>query len=219
MKGSGTGKRRRRWAFTLTLLGLATGATLAYALMARRRLLTPEVPMVPWSDDAVSIYAVSGEDASRGWTDASVAERAVAAAAPSVAESAAAPVGAPEGGAPVAAAMGAGAAMAAAAAVGDGDAQDAVDWDEAVAVAAGGDEDEEPGRIRRTNLIEIEGIGPVYAKTLAGLGLVTTADLLAAGANPKAREDLAAASGISKKLILRWVNMADLFRVRGVGEQ
>ena len=30
---------------------------------------------------------------------------------------------------------------------------------------------------------------------------------------------MAAATGISGKLILRWVNMADLFRVGGVGEE
>ena len=39
------------------------------------------------------------------------------------------------------------------------------------------------------------------------------------GATPKGREDLAFASGISGTLILRWVNMADLFRVKGVGEE
>ncbi len=40
------------------------------------------------------------------------------------------------------------------------------------------------------------------------------------GASPKGREDLALASGISGKLILRWVNMlADLFRIKGVGRQ
>ncbi len=31
--------------------------------------------------------------------------------------------------------------------------------------------------------------------------------------------DLAATTGISEKLILRWVNMADLFRIKGVGEE
>ena len=37
--------------------------------------------------------------------------------------------------------------------------------------------------------------------------------------DPKGREDLAAAAGITNKLILRWVNQADLFRIKGVGEQ
>lgn len=68
-------------------------------------------------------------------------------------------------------------------------------------------------------LIDIEGIGPVYAEKLAAVGLSTTEDLLAAGADRKGREDLAESTGISGQLILRWVNMADMFRVKGVGEE
>ena len=78
---------------------------------------------------------------------------------------------------------------------------------------------EEPVVGRTYDLAEIEGIGPTYAAKLRDLGLKTTDDLLRVGANPKGREDLAFASGISGKLILRWVNMADLFRIKGVGEQ
>jgi predicted flap endonuclease-1-like 5' DNA nuclease len=91
--------------------------------------------------------------------------------------------------------------------------------DEPGAAATGTEGDEESVRTRPNRLIDIEGIGPVYAQTLAGLGLRTTGDLLQAGADPKGREDLAATSSISKKLILRWVNQADLFRIKGVGEQ
>lgn len=83
--------------------------------------------------------------------------------------------------------------------------------DEAAAEAAGGP--------RLYGLAEIEGIGPVYAEQLSALGLKTTDDLLHAGAGPKGRENLALATGISSKLILRWVNQADLFRVKGVGEE
>ena len=66
---------------------------------------------------------------------------------------------------------------------------------------------------------EIEGIGPAYAEKLSAAGLTTTEALLEAGATPKGRADLAAKTGISDKLILRWVNMSDLFRLKGVGEQ
>ena len=66
---------------------------------------------------------------------------------------------------------------------------------------------------------EIEGIGPAYAEKLSAAGLTTTEALLDAGATPKGRADLAAKTGISEKLILRWVNMSDLFRIKGVGEQ
>ncbi len=72
---------------------------------------------------------------------------------------------------------------------------------------------------RAYDLIDIEGVGPAYAEKLGALGLRTTDDLLKAGASPKGREDLAATTAISSKLILRWVNMADLFRIKGVGEE
>ena len=68
-------------------------------------------------------------------------------------------------------------------------------------------------------LVEIEGIGPAHAGKLNEAGLTTTEALLAAGATPKGRADVAAKTGINEKSILRWVNMADLFRVKGVGEQ
>lgn len=69
------------------------------------------------------------------------------------------------------------------------------------------------------SLKEIEGIGPVYAEKLAAAGLKTTEALLEAGGTKKGRAELAAATGISETLILRWVNLADLFRIKGVGEQ
>ncbi|MEM2882927.1 MAG: DUF4332 domain-containing protein [Candidatus Bathyarchaeia archaeon] len=66
---------------------------------------------------------------------------------------------------------------------------------------------------------EIEGIGAVYAKKLIDLGIKTTDDLLEAGSTPKGRKELAEKTGISPKLILEWVNLADLFRIKGVGEE
>jgi predicted flap endonuclease-1-like 5' DNA nuclease len=65
----------------------------------------------------------------------------------------------------------------------------------------------------------IEGIGPVYAAKLNEIGILTTADLLGAGADRKGREELVEKIGISSKLILKWVNMADLMRISGVGEE
>jgi len=69
------------------------------------------------------------------------------------------------------------------------------------------------------SLADLEGVGRTNAEKLRAQGLGTTDGLLKAGATPKGREDLAAATGISAKLILRWVNMADLFRIKGVGEE
>jgi len=77
--------------------------------------------------------------------------------------------------------------------------------------------DQPPEGRRTANLEDIEGIGPVYAEKLKAQGLKTTQDLLAAGAGPKGRQDLAATAGISGKLVLRWVNQADLLRIKGVG--
>ena len=68
-------------------------------------------------------------------------------------------------------------------------------------------------------IISIEGIGSVYAEKLLGVGIKTTEALLEKGATPKGRETLAEATGITEKLILEWVNLADLMRVKGVGEE
>jgi predicted flap endonuclease-1-like 5' DNA nuclease len=69
------------------------------------------------------------------------------------------------------------------------------------------------------NLLKVEGIGPKYAATLAKAGVKTTGGLLKAGSTPKGRKDLEKNTGISGKLILEWVNLVDLFRVKGVGEE
>lgn len=68
-------------------------------------------------------------------------------------------------------------------------------------------------------IINIEGIGPVYAGKLQEAGIRTTEALLDAGKTPKGREALEEKTGISGKLILEWVNLADLFRIKGVGEE
>ena len=72
---------------------------------------------------------------------------------------------------------------------------------------------------RGSKIIDIEGIGPVYAEKLNSINIYTTSDLLEAGATPLGRKELAEKTGISGKLILKWVNMADLFRIKGVGEE
>lgn len=69
------------------------------------------------------------------------------------------------------------------------------------------------------SLVDIEGIGAAYADKLGAQGIKTTGDLLKAGGTPKGRKDLEAATGISGALILKWVNKADLFRVKGIGTQ
>ena len=68
-------------------------------------------------------------------------------------------------------------------------------------------------------LIIVEGIGEVYAEKLQNAGIMTTEALLEKGSTPQGRKDLAEETGISGKLILEWVNHADLFRIKGVGEE
>ena len=68
-------------------------------------------------------------------------------------------------------------------------------------------------------IIDIEGIGEVYAEKLIAAGIETAAQLLDKCAAPAGRKALAEATGISDKLILTWTNHADLFRVKGIGPQ
>ncbi|MBN2079798.1 MAG: DUF4332 domain-containing protein [Spirochaetes bacterium] len=65
----------------------------------------------------------------------------------------------------------------------------------------------------------VEGIGPKYAQLLRKAGVKSTGDLLKKGATPAGRRKIAADAGITGKLILEWVNHADLFRITGVGEE
>jgi len=68
-------------------------------------------------------------------------------------------------------------------------------------------------------IIDIEGVGEVYAEKLTAAGVNKVSQLLDLCAAPKGRKELAEKTGISEKLILRWTNHADLFRINGVGPQ
>ena len=68
-------------------------------------------------------------------------------------------------------------------------------------------------------IMDIEGIGPVYAAKLSEVGIRTTDKLLKKGAAPEGRKEIAETSGIGHELILEWVNLADLYRVKGVGSE
>lgn len=70
-----------------------------------------------------------------------------------------------------------------------------------------------------TNIINIEGIGPEYAAKLTASGIKTTEALLEKGATPGGRTEIEEATGIGHKLILEWVNLADLFRINGMSEE
>jgi len=68
-------------------------------------------------------------------------------------------------------------------------------------------------------IIEIEGIGEGYAEKLNAVGIDTTDQLLDRASTKKGREQLAEEAGVSEKLILKWANHADLFRIKGVAGQ
>ncbi len=68
-------------------------------------------------------------------------------------------------------------------------------------------------------LSDIEGIGATYEAKLKEIGIGSLEKLLEAGAKPSGRANIAKESGISQKLILTWVNKADLARVKGISSQ
>jgi len=70
-----------------------------------------------------------------------------------------------------------------------------------------------------TKIIDVEGIGKVYAEKLKEAGLSTVEALLKMGASPQGRKEIEEKTGIIHKLILEWVNLADLFRIKGIGEE
>ncbi len=69
------------------------------------------------------------------------------------------------------------------------------------------------------SITDIEGIGPAYQEKLSAAGIRTVEALLEEGAGKQGRAAIAEASGIDESMILDWVNMADLFRIKGIASQ
>ena len=68
-------------------------------------------------------------------------------------------------------------------------------------------------------LSDIEGIGEKYAAKLSKAGIGSLEKLLERGCVKKGRKEIAETCGVSEKLILEWVNRADLSRIKGVSTQ
>ena len=66
---------------------------------------------------------------------------------------------------------------------------------------------------------DVKGIGPAFAEKLTAAGITTTEALLDRGASETGRSHIAAETGISERLLLEWVNHADLMRIDGVGPE
>jgi len=67
-------------------------------------------------------------------------------------------------------------------------------------------------------LTDIAGIGTEAASALRALGIRTASRLLEAAKNPKGRQRLAEEIGVDEKRVLRWANLVDRMRIKGVGE-
>ena len=66
------------------------------------------------------------------------------------------------------------------------------------------------------NIEEIEGIGPVLGQKFTDAGVKDTDGLLQQGSTKAGRKTIAEATGLSESRVLTFVNMADLFRIKGV---
>ena len=69
------------------------------------------------------------------------------------------------------------------------------------------------------NIDAIEGIGVKQATKLRKAGVRTTEALLRRAGTRSGRKELAARTGLSATLILKWAHRADLMRIKGVGAE
>ena len=67
-------------------------------------------------------------------------------------------------------------------------------------------------------LSAIAGIGPAMTAQLKALGIRTTGKLLEASKTAKDRKNLAEKLDIDEQTVLRWANLADRMRIKGVRE-
>lgn len=65
-------------------------------------------------------------------------------------------------------------------------------------------------------LSEIQGIGEQYSAKLEALGITSLVKLLDACASKKGRKEVAGKIEVSEKVLLKWLNRADLARVKGI---
>jgi predicted flap endonuclease-1-like 5' DNA nuclease len=66
---------------------------------------------------------------------------------------------------------------------------------------------------------DVEGIGPAIGGKLRACGIGDTDALLAEAKTPKQRKALAEKSGLGEKLVLKFANMVDLYRISGIGAE
>jgi predicted RNase H-like HicB family nuclease len=75
---------------------------------------------------------------------------------------------------------------------------------------------ESPKSVKLVHERELRTNESAVARELERVGLSTTEDLLESAGSPSGRAGLARKTGLSEKLILEWVNRADLMRIKGI---
>jgi predicted flap endonuclease-1-like 5' DNA nuclease len=70
-----------------------------------------------------------------------------------------------------------------------------------------------------TKLTYVEGIGVAHAQKLKETCIKSVEDLLKKAGSAQGRKELAIQSGIQVDALLRWVNHADLLRIKGIGAE
>lgn len=68
-------------------------------------------------------------------------------------------------------------------------------------------------------ITEIEGIGTAFAKKLRAAGIKNTGALLQRCGDLKGRKTVANETGFDPAILLKWTNMADLMRIKGIKSQ
>jgi predicted flap endonuclease-1-like 5' DNA nuclease len=77
----------------------------------------------------------------------------------------------------------------------------------------------EKPKAAKGQLTAIQGIAEATEAKLNTAGVTTVDELLEKGATPKGREEIAAKSGLPATQVLKFVNYADLFRIKGIAGQ
>jgi predicted flap endonuclease-1-like 5' DNA nuclease len=66
-------------------------------------------------------------------------------------------------------------------------------------------------------ITQLDGVEPDLALLLKRAGIRTTEKFLETAKSPKGRKALAEETGIDEKLLLKWANVADRMRIKGIG--
>ncbi len=68
-------------------------------------------------------------------------------------------------------------------------------------------------------ITDVEGIGQAFGSKLESAGVPSDTELLKQGCDRKGRKAIAEKTGLGEHQILKWVNRADLSRVKGIGAE